>query len=194
MDTLRKQLDAECGYRMKDETMDRLLGLMTEFELKRNKALIPYGECDNNIYVVREGIVRIAYFDGFKEKTFGFALPGTLMISYYAFCKNTPSFSKYEACCDSVIMKIPKAKFIELANQSHDFALWVMHMSLEQLLFHERKMEIINGDAKEQLEALIEHRPEIIENVSSKIIASYIGITQQYLRTLKQQFTDKLKK
>lgn len=194
MEALRKLLDAECGYRMKDETMDRFLGSMTEFNLKRNKVLIPYNECDSNVYVVKEGIVRVAYFDGFKEKTFGFALPGSLMISYYSFLKGRPSFSKYEACCDSVVMKIPKAKFTELVYHSHDFSTWMMFMSLEQLLFHERKLEVVNGDAREQFEALIDNRPEIIENVSSKIIASYIGITQQYLSTLKRLFAHKLKK
>jgi CRP-like cAMP-binding protein len=194
METLRKQLDAECGYRMKDETMDMFIGLMTELKLKRNQTLIPYGERDNNIYIARKGIMRNVYFDGFKEVTFGFCLPGTLMISYYSFCKNSPSFSQFEACCDSVVMKIPKAKFIDLANQSHDFAQWMMYMSLEQLLFFEMKREVVNGDAKERLSALIEHRPEIIENVSSKIIASYIGVTQQYLSTLKQHFAHKLKK
>ncbi len=71
MQDFKKLLDAECGYRMKPETMERFTGLMTEFELKRGKAVIPYGESDNNVYVVREGIVRIAYFNGFKEKTFG---------------------------------------------------------------------------------------------------------------------------
>jgi CRP-like cAMP-binding protein len=194
METLRQQLHAECGYRMKEETMDRFLGLMTEMTLKRNEAVIPYGVCDTNVYVVKKGIVRIAYFDGFKETTFGFALPGTIMLSYYAYLKGGLSFCKYEACCESVIMKIPKVKYAGLTSESHDFSQWMMYMSLEQLLFHEKKLEVLNGDARERFEALIENRPEIIKNVSSKIIASYIGITQQYLSTLKQHFAHKLKK
>ncbi len=194
METLRKLLDVECGYRMKDETMDEFLALMTEVKIKRGKPLIPYGECDNNIYVVREGILRVAYFDGFKEVTFAFALPGTLLIAYFPFCKGEPAFCKLEACCPSVVMKVTKAQFAELAHRSHDFAEWMMYMSLEQLMFHEKKQQVVNGDAKERFESLIEYRPEIIENVSSKIIAQYIGITQQYLSTLKRQFAHKLGK
>jgi CRP-like cAMP-binding protein len=194
MDTLRKLLDAECGYRMKAETMERFLGLMTEMHFKRGKPIIPYGAFDNNVYVVREGIVRVVYFDGFKEVTFGFSLPGTLIISYYPFCKDEPSFCRYEACCPSRVMKVSHAEFIGLLNESHDFSRWMTHMSLEQLLFHERKREIVNGDAKERIEALINNRPEILENVSSRIVASYIGITPQYLSTLKKLFAHKLKK
>ncbi len=194
METLRKLLYAECDYRMKDETMDRFLESMTELKLKRNQPLIPYDKLDDNIYVIKKGIIRTAYFDGFNEKTFAFALPGTVLISYYSFCKGIPSFSKLEACCESVIMKLSKARFTELASQSHDFSQWMMYMSLEELMYHEKKREVVNGDARERFEALIVNRPEIIENVSSRIIASYIGITPIYLSKLKRDFSHKLKK
>ncbi len=194
METLRKLLNAECGYRMKDETMDMFLDSMTEMKLKRNQPLIDYGECDSNIYVVRKGILRVAYFDGFKEITWGFALPGTVLISYYSFCKGNPSFSKLAACCESVVMKVPKAQFLNLASTSHDFAQWMMFMSLDELMFHEKRLEIVNGDANERFESLIEKRPEILENVSSRILASYIGITPEYLSKLKRDYAHKLKK
>ncbi len=94
MDKLRKLLDDECSYRMKKETMDRFLGLMTEVELRSGEPLIPYGKVDNNVYIVRSGIIRSAYFDGFREMTFAFGLPGTVAISYYSFLKSEPSFCK----------------------------------------------------------------------------------------------------
>ncbi len=194
METLRKLLDAECGYRMKDETMDRFLGLMAEIKLKRNQPLIDYGERNNNIYVVRKGILRVANFDGFNEITWGFALPGTLLISYYSFCKDDPSFTKLAACCDSVVMKITKSQFVGLASQSHDFSQWMMYMSLDELFFTEKRREIVNGDAKERFESLIEKRPEILGNVSSRIIASYIGVTPEYLSKLKKDYAHKLNK
>lgn len=76
MEVLKKLLDAECPYRMEAGTMDRFLGLMTELEFRRKELIIPYGGLDSSIYVVRKGIVRAAYFDGFKEVTFAFGLPG----------------------------------------------------------------------------------------------------------------------
>ncbi len=174
--------------------MDTFLGMMTEMELKRHQILVPYGKADNNFYVVKTGIVREVHFDGFKEVTFSFALPGTLLISYPAFLNNDLAFSKYQACCDSTVMKITKAQFADLLRSSHDFAQWMNWMSLEQLLFYEKKRVIINGDAKERYEALIVNRPEIIENVSSRIIASYIGVTPEHLCRMKKQFPHKLKK
>jgi CRP-like cAMP-binding protein len=188
MEKFRKQLNAECNYCMKAETMELFLGLMTELKFKRNEAIIPYGECDSNIYIVKEGIVRVAYFDGFREKTFVFGLPATVFFSYYSFLKSSPSFSQVEACCDSVVMKVTKAGYIDLMKRSHDFAQWVAFMSLEQLLFHEKKLEVVNGDVLERFEALMKYRPEIIENVSLKTLASYLGISPEYLSRMKKRF------
>lgn len=193
MEILREQLNAECAYRMKDETMDKFLALMTEINLKRNEILIPYNKVDDNVYIIKEGIIRMAYFDGFKEVTFVFGLPGTVDIPYYCFCEGHPSFLKYEACCDSVVMKVSKTQFMDLADESHDFARWVMTMSMRQLMFYEKKLDVINGNAKERFEALMENRPEIIKNVSHKIIASYIGVTPQYLSKLKRDCLSKSK-
>lgn len=194
METLRKLLDSECEYKMKEQTVERFVELMTEVRLKRNQVLVPYNTLDDNVYIVKKGIIRTVYFDGFKEVTFAFAPPGTLKISYYSYVRGIPSFNKYVACCDSTVMKITKSRFTDLMMQSHDFALWVSHVFLGQFFAYEKKREIVNGDASERFEALIVNRPEIIENVSSRIIASYIGVTPQYLCKLKRDFSHKPRK
>jgi CRP-like cAMP-binding protein len=189
MEELKKHLLDECTYRMRGETMDKFLGLISEeIELKRGEALIPYGKFDNNIYVLKSGIIRSVYFDGLKETTHAFAMAGTLVISYYSFYMREPSFSQMEACCDSVVLKITKDKFDELVRESHDFAQWMLSMSLSQLWFYEKKRTVLNGDAKECFESLMRNRPEILEKVQAKIIASYIGVTPQYLSKLKRNF------
>lgn len=189
METLRKQLDVECSYRMKDETMDKFLALMEERrELKEREILIDCGEFNDNIYILKEGIVRACYFDGQKEMTFAFALPGTLMFSYYSFYIRDPSFFQLDACRDSVVLKITKAKFVSLLEESADFAQWMFWMSMSQLWFHEKKLETVNGSAKERFDSLFRNRPEIINNVSSKIVASYMGVTPEYLSKLQRLY------
>lgn len=185
MEALKRLLNAECDYRMREETMEKFLELMTEVELKRDEPLIPYGKTDSNIYILKSGIIRLVYFDGFRERTHAFALSGTVMISYYPFYGGEPSFCSMQACCDSVVMKIRRDKFVELMKRSHDFAQWMVWISSLQLYSYERKLSVVNGDARERFEALIKNRPEIIEKVQMKIIASYIGVTPQYLSTIK---------
>lgn len=188
MNSLRELLFTECAYRMKDETMDMFLGAMTELRVKAGESLIDYGALDGNIYVLKSGIIRGAYFNGFKEMTYAFGIPGTMLCSYYTFYKHEPSFFRIEACCDCIIMKVTKNRFLEMIRQSHDFAQWVLWMSVQQVWLYEKKLAVVNGDAKERFEALIKNRPEIIENVPLKYIAAYIGVTPEYLSKVKRNF------
>jgi signal-transduction protein with cAMP-binding, CBS, and nucleotidyltransferase domain len=194
MENLRKLLFAECRYRMKDETMDMFLDSMSEVKLKAYEALTPYGTLDTNVYVIKSGIIRVAYFNGFREMTYAFGMAGTMLTSYYSFYNHEPSFFKVEACCETVVMKISHARFVELTRQSHDFAQWVVWMSMMQFWFYEKKLAVVNGDVKERVESLIVNRPEVFENVPMKYIASYIGITPQYLCKIKRDFMLRSKK
>ena len=42
------------------------------------------------------------------------------------------------------------------------------------------------GRRLQRYQALVRHRPEILRNVPLKIIASYLGITPEYLSTLRK--------
>ena len=194
MENLRKQLNQECDYQMKEETMDRFLELMTEVELDDSQVLIPYGKFDRNIYIVKSGLIRVAYFDGLNEKTYGFGAPGSMLISYHCYYRRQPSFLQFEACGKSVIMKIPKASFDEFIEQSGDFAKWMLKLYTATEFQNELKLSVLNGTAKERFESLAKNRPEIIENVQQKIIASYIGITPSYLCRLTKQYRNNLGK
>ena len=194
METLKKQLNNVCDYKMSDETMDRFLGMATEVRLKSKESLIPYGKLDSNVYILKEGIIRFAYFDGDREKTFAFSTPGNIIISYRCYYKGLASFFQYESCGESVVLKVSKAKFDELLDLSGDFKNWILRMSFDQLWCQEMKVSIISGTAKERFIALIENRMDILKVVSNKVIASYIGVNQPYLSRLKREVLPKSKK
>ena len=66
------------------------------------------------------------------------------------------------------------------------FARWMYSVAIHQLFALERKVSLINGTVKERYLALIKNRPDIIKNVSMKVIASYLGVSPHYLCRLKK--------
>jgi signal-transduction protein with cAMP-binding, CBS, and nucleotidyltransferase domain len=191
MDTLQQLLNNECDYRMQEATMERFLGMMTEIRLKNNEAMIPYGKTDDGIYVVKEGLIRRVYFDGLTEKTYAFAAKGTVLFSFHSFYKGVPSVFQYESCGESIVYRASKRDIDELQRQSHDFTAWMSRIYLARLYHWEKKTVLIAGNATERFEALLKNRPEIIDKVPLKIIASYIGISPQWLSTLKNRLMPK---
>ena len=51
----------------------------------------------------------------------------------------------------------------------------------------EKKLSLIHGLALERYKSVLENRPELIESVTNKVLASYLDITPQHLCRLKKQ-------
>lgn len=176
----------ECIYQPSEEMLNNFLASMTQIHLHPKEILVMSGEVDPDIYVVKEGILSHSYMDGIREKVMFFSLPGTMTFSSHSYYFGLPSFYQVEACCETILLRMSKSRFDSMINESHEFCHWVLSMAHCQLFFFEKKQAIINGDAKERFMSLITNRPEIMEKVPLKTVASYLGITQSYLSRLKR--------
>ena len=172
---------------MSDGLFDEFIGAMTDIHLKNREVLIPYDKLDTNVYLQKSGITRYCYFDGEREKTYAFTTPGTLMISYHSHFLRKPSFYQFESCGESVVGKLSKKYLDEMIERSHEFAQWMLRISMGQLYANELKQSVVNGLAKERFMSLIKNRPEIMARVPMKTIASYLGVTPEYLYRLKKK-------
>ena len=187
MDKVKELLARESWLRPSEALLDQFLAPAESISLKKNEVLIMSGKYDPNIYIVKEGIIRYSYMHGVKETTFIFALPGSMIISMHCFYAHQPAFYQVDACCPSIVLRITKSHFDHLVESSHEFARWALSYEQGQLYYLEKKDTVINGDARERYESLLRQRPDILEKVALKHIASYLGITPQYFSRLKQQ-------
>lgn len=222
MRNLKHLLALEAKKQLSETIFDRLLASGEEVTLPTYGAMIDAGVYDPDIYIVKKGMIRGTYLDKKLEKTAGFALPGSLLISFHCYYGGEPSYYRYEACCPTVVVRIPKAAFDDLIEDSHEFALWVMSAHQNQLYYTEFKNKLLSGDSKSRLiqlttrlQGIIPSRDttaplsssdltenshdskvknelharwkEIFHIVPSKIIASYLGITQQHLSRIKRE-------
>lgn len=218
---LKQLLSFECTSVVSPRILDELLKSGEVRMLDTYEEMIDAGVYDPNIYIVRRGLVRGTYLDGNIERTAGFALPGTLLISFHSYYGGEPSFYRFEACCHTEVIKIPREYFNGLLEKYHDFALWIMSTHQNQLYYNECKNRMLSGDAKTKLKQLTQnisgkHIKSTLEDiyatanmetdhnlkvkselytrwhdifrlVPSKIIASYLGITEQHLSKIKRE-------
>lgn len=214
---LRQLLALEARYVARPEVLDEFLAGGTPVRLDTYGAMIDAGEFNPDIYVVKEGLVRGTYMDKNIEKTAGFALPGTLLISFHCYYGGEPSYYRFEACCPTTVIRIPRDYFDDYLHRSHEFALWVMSAHQNQLFYNECKNQVLSGDAKSRLLQLTRRLSGLVDGsclhendtpdnhdqrvktelytrwkaifriVPSKIIASYLGITEQHLSKIKRQ-------
>lgn len=174
---------------MSNGRLDKILYKRRLIRLVRgtNDYLIELGKVDTNIYVISEGIVRMCHFDGNKEITLGFSSKGTVIVSPFGYSRSLPAHIYAVACNKCIVKKISKQTFDRKIEESHEFAHWVYTVAIRQFEMYEKKLKILSGPMEERYEATIMNRQDIIRNVSSKVIASYLGITNFYLCKIKRK-------
>lgn len=185
---MKRLLHEEVGFLPAGPGLERMLESGEWIRTEGREVLVEIGRVGPDVFIVREGIIRVWDYDKDKERTFGFGLPGTIFASKHSFVMSEPSHYQVETCCPSLILRIPRRKFWEAVNNDHSLALFMPHNAYGELYSHEVKNSAIhNGTAKERFMALAECRPMIMENVPQKILASYLGITSEYFSVLKRE-------
>lgn len=186
---MKSLLKEEVGFLPEGPGLDELLSHAEWMRVDAKYVVIEMGKTCPDVFIVQDGIIRVWDFDGEKERTFGFGLPGTIFESKHSFVMHGPSYYQVETCCQSTILKIPEKKFWEIVQTDHSFAIFMLHNAYGELYSHEFKESTINnGTARERFESMLKLRPVILEKVPQKIIASYLGITSEYFSMLKRRF------
>jgi CRP-like cAMP-binding protein len=186
MEDYEMRFSQEGSFVLPDDLVVRVLKGGTDVMLNPRDNCIGYGKVDRDVYVVVNGVLRAGYFDGNKEVTLAFTDIGTIFMSLAGYFTGKPAFIYYAACTKCLVKRIPKKYFDDVIEESPVFARWAYSVAIHQLYALERKVSLINGTVKERYIALIKNRPDIIKNVSMKVIASYLGVSPYYLCRLKK--------
>ena len=186
MEHLKGLLLEECDFKPSMETLGRFLALSSPVSLKSGGILTDAGKIDPDVYIVKDGIVRFVDMNGEKERTFAFAFPGTVFMNKHSFVRHLPSYYQVEACCRTTVLRVPQDSFRQLVKSDHEFAYWMLQIAYTELFFQEYKNSTVNnGDAKERFDALVKCRHEMMRLVPQKVIASYLGISPEYMSRLR---------
>lgn len=195
---LRDTLHTVGNFRPSYELIDMLLEYATPVVYKPKQVVVGPGQITSDLYLIKSGICQLSYFNGLQEVTFGFGTTGTIHLSPKGFYSGQGAHFTMTTVTETEILQLTKQAFMHLIDTSHDFARWMFDMSMSQIYVCELKAEFITGTAREmynsvtdgiareKLNQFDQQYPEMINAVSSKALASYLGITQSYLSNLRQ--------
>ncbi|MDE6256649.1 MAG: Crp/Fnr family transcriptional regulator [Muribaculaceae bacterium] len=179
--------------------LDSFLSKGTLQQIPAKGYIIEPGTIDKSVWITATGVTKAIYFDGKKECVLGFSGPGTITMSPISFVIGKPAFCGFQAITNCNMVKVSKSDFETLMNESHEFARWMFGIAVGQLCALELKAQMLsesdvisnyNNMLKRQMKldenGFDPNRPNLLSIVSSKDIASYLGITQSYLSNLRK--------
>lgn len=141
---------------------------------------------DNSVYFIEKGCARSYLLVGGKEITNWFTQEGDVVFSSNALYYGSPGFEYVQLLEDAQVYTISINILNTLYKTNIEIANWSRCLHQEVLL----KMQALHIDrftlsALERYEKLLKESPSLINRVKLGYIASYLGMTQQHLSTLR---------
>ncbi|SEP76529.1 Crp/Fnr family transcriptional regulator [Flavobacterium urocaniciphilum] len=169
---------------------------LSKIEYKNFKAksiLLSPGEIANCTYFVNSGILRsFTINDNIIEHVLHFACQGWWIGDMYSYISQKPGNLFIEVLEDAELAIISKENHEELFHQIPKLERFFRILVENSLVSHqERLMDNLSLTAEERFEKFCKKYPTLIQNVSQKHIASYIGVTPEFFSKMKSKILRK---
>lgn len=199
LEYLNNAIRSEGGFTLSEKILDKFLSSGVKLHLPPKYYLIESGKIDKSIWVTVTGVTKAVYFNGKKEYVLGFSGPGTITMSPVSMMTGKSAFCGFQTITNCEAIRIEYSDFWSLMTESHEFARWMFGMAMSQLCALELKAQMLSeSDVVSNYKSMLRrqmkldkngfdpNRPELLNIVSSKDLASYLGITQSYLSNLRK--------
>lgn len=166
----------------------------TETKLVKAKTiLLSSGEVSSETYFVNSGILRSFNInDNIIEHVLHFACEGWWMSDMYSYISGKPGNLFIEVIEDAELTVISKENLQELYHLIPKLDRFFRILAENSLVAHqERLMDNLSLTAEERYEKFCSKYPSLIQKVSQKNIASYIGVTPEFFSKMKSKMLRK---
>ena len=188
MKSIRKKLNA-----FAEQSNDDWEYFSSRFEVAsypKKSAILKEGQTEKKLSFLETGILRLYIPNMENDITFGFVFPGNFVSAYDSFLTQTPSRYQIEALTDAKLWQISYEDLQEVYANT-EIGNEMGRKSAENLFLTKaaRELDLLTKTAEERYRDLFSKRPELIQHIPLKYIASYIGVTPQALSRIRRRIT-----
>ncbi|MEZ5041902.1 MAG: Crp/Fnr family transcriptional regulator [Saprospiraceae bacterium] len=184
---LEKHIIERIGRR--PENLDKVIPHFESIKTKRGEHLLNQGGVCKYVYFIVKGCLQVYVFDkNGNESTRSFYFENDWVTDIFGFKNQTPS-SEFIKCIEHCeLLRIHFEPFQALCREVPQFdALYkeILEASYNNTVYRVNTLTSLN--ALERVQWLMETKPLIMTRLSSKLIASYLGISPETLTRLKSK-------
>lgn len=161
--------------------------------LKRKGALLQEGDVCKHISFVVSGCFKMYAVDtNFKEHNLQFAIENEWIADIQSFYDEEPSRLSIEALEPSVVLQITHEDLLYLYINYHKFDRNFRIINERKFInFQDRILQSISFTAEERYLNFQRDFPELIKRLPNTQIASYLGITSEFLSKVRKNIVKK---
>ena len=164
------------------------LSLLSEKEISKKTLLLGESAVCKYLYFVSSGALRAYYLDkDGKQATIMFAVADWWITDMFCFLNEKPAMMHIEAIEDSCILRLSKDNlddlYIKIPKFERFFRILMQNAYTREQL---RVIESLSLLAEKRYDNFLTKYPQIVKQVTQKQIASYLGITPEFLSAIRK--------
>jgi CRP-like cAMP-binding protein len=173
-----------------EQKTDRIKACFSEQPpIKRNTIILAQGQVCHHFYFIKTGCVRTYYItkEG-QEKTRLIQFEHSPVTVLSSFISQKPAVEYMETLEDTVLYSISQTDFFSLCRDIPEWDKFYRRMLEDAFEFQNQKIEeLVTLSARERYEKLRKEKPHYIQRITSKVLATYLDISQETLSRLKSK-------
>ncbi|WP_202110869.1 Crp/Fnr family transcriptional regulator [Flavobacterium hydrocarbonoxydans] len=159
-------------------------------KVKKNEHLLVEGDVCNFGIFIAEGCIRYYYLVDGVESTGNFFFENDWYADFESFLYGKPSLLNIEALEDCEVYIVYKSDFEKLVSEYpvfNSFLRIMMERTIKGLTGRNMAMSLLSHE--ERYLRFVKYCPKVVERVSLKHIASYLGIQPESLSRIRTRIT-----
>jgi len=161
--------------------------VLKEKKYPKKSIILKEGETCSTIHFVQSGTLRAFYRDSQgKESTIMFAISDWWITDMACFINHQPAMLNIETIEESVIFKLQKEDledlYLKIPKFERFFRIIMQNAYIREQL---RVIQNLSLSAEQRYYIFLEKYPKVAQQVTQKQIASYLGITPEFLSMIR---------
>ncbi|MCY0971070.1 Crp/Fnr family transcriptional regulator [Chryseobacterium wangxinyae] len=170
-----------------DEKLQEICSYFKLITTKRNEILLDYDQICGQYYFINKGCIRLFTIDeNGNENIRYFAFKGNFATALPSFIDQKPAEEFLQTIEKSELLYISRTDFYYLTSTIPQFAkIYTEILELGFISAQKRIYGFQGFDALAKVKWIIKHQPHLLQSVSNKMVAAYLGISPSTLSRLK---------
>lgn len=166
-----------------DKEFDYILSHFTTKKIKKHQFLIQESDLVQNDYFVIKGLLRAYYInEEGKEHIMQFAMEDWWITDYQAYFNETKASLNIDCIETTEVLCLSLYNREKLCADMHKIEHFFRKKSNSGYVALQRRiLSLLNSNAKERYEQLLQQYPALFQRVPKTLIASYLGVSRETL-------------
>ncbi len=169
--------------------LEDIAGKFRSKTVKKNNFLLRQGEVCKDLVFVQKGCLRLYYLADDVEVSVWFAFPYSSAIEIYSFISGKPTNYFLQAIEDAEVLFLPKSELDQLYLHQPKMQEMMRNFWEDVILNLISRFTALQTDSAEKRYLDLLKKPDYLNTIPQKYLASFIGVTPTSLSRIRRQIT-----